>query len=103
MTRFSNRTINRIKRNFSRSCSTAYIVRAEDFGRGKRIFYKNLHKLEEIYKNSEPFDDSEKIKKIKEYFRFLRMASGGTIDPFKDVLDDIGDVDYAEYDDESWK
>lgn len=103
MTRFNNRAINRIKRNFSRNCSTVHIVKTENFDRGKRIFYNNLYKLEEIYKNSEPFDDSEEINKIKSYFRFLRMASGGTIDPFNDILDQIGDVDYAEYDDESWK
>lgn len=103
MNRFHNRIINRIKRNFSRNCSTYHIVEAKNFGRGKRVFYNNLHKLKEIYKNSEPFDDSEEIKQIKEYFRFLRIASGGEIDPFNDVLDEIDDVDYAEYDDESWK
>jgi hypothetical protein len=102
MTRFKSRALNRIKKEFSRNCNIVRIVRAEDFGRGKRVFYENLYKLEEIYKNSEPFD-SEEINNIKSYFKFLRIASGGEIDPFKDILDDIGDVDYAEYDDESWK
>lgn len=100
MTRFKSRALNRIKRNFNKHSLTVFIG---ELGRGKRIFYANLYNLEEIYKNSEPFDDSKQINKIKEYFRFLRMASGGSIDPFKDILDQVGNVDYAEYDDESWK